>query len=345
VSADEETKEPKLASRVERVLAEARAAAKADHARKEGRWLAVFPITVGALLLLLLMPRASAPEAVPLPRVDARVVAAIERADDARARSAEVERLPGYALAVGTALRALNALDAKGGDELARIDGRRRLASAVGDVPAVPEADAALLTLRGLQVRRFVDALAHWEATGDSNDDLVELGGAFVDRTREAGWIGEGRQILMDEMARRVAFKVMWNALVGVDRRPSFALSLDEERALYGFYIQHPRPAEAQRMSLASELERATTPEECARARADRDRLLETWRIDKIRKLGAIDPSYPTAYALGVAYYRLGRHDLATEAFSSFLAAHPDGSYSLRAKNHLKAALAGGARF
>jgi hypothetical protein len=328
----------RLPARVERALASARAAAKADHERKGGRWLAALPVSAGILLLTLMMPRASAPEAIPVPRVDARVIREIERADDARAAAAEAERLPTYVLAVGSAFRALNALDARAGDEVEKIDARRRLEGTLRALPATASLDAELLSLRALQVRRFVDAVARWEATGEKTEDLVELGGNFVQRTEDAGWVVH-RHVLFDETQRRVAFKMVWNTLLSVESRAGFTLTLDEQRALHAFYLGHPRPPEANRLSLAQERADAKTPEACGRVNLEHQRQAELWRADKIKKLGAIDPTYPTAYALGVAYYRAGRYDLSADAFTQFIDTHPDGAYSLRAKNHLKAAL------
>jgi hypothetical protein len=322
-------------------LAQARVAAQADYARKEGRWLAVFPLVVGVLVLLLMMPRATPPDAVPVPAIDSRVLATIERADDARAAEAEAAPLPGYILAVGRAFRALNGLDVRGGDDLERIDARRRLESATREIPRGPNVEAELLALRALQVRHFLDAIARWEATEQVDDDLVDLAGGFVDRAVEAGWVQPSpRRLLMSESALRVAFKMVWNSLVGVSGDHAFAPSLDEERALYAFYLEHPRTPEAHRLAFDAEREEATTPEACARLRAEEGRQRELWRAEKIKRLGAIDPKYPAGYALGVAYYRAGRYDLAIDSFTTFLAGHPNGPYALRARNHLKAALA-----
>ena len=338
---DKETIEParsvRLPDRVERALRGAREAARADQQRKAGRWLAVVPVSIGVILLALLMPRSAPPESVPLPRVDGRVIAAIEKADDSRAATAESERLPTYVLAVGTQLRVLHALDVRGGDEVERIDARRRLDGAVRDLPK-DSVETELLSLRSLQLRRFLDAIQHWEATGQRNDDLTELGGSFLQRAEDAGWVKD-RRLLMSDTERRVAFKVVWNTLVGVDTHPAFALSLDEQRAIHAFYIRHPRPPESHRLALALERESATTPEACARVNLEERRQAEMWRADKIKRLGSIDPSYPTEVALGVAYYRAGRYDLSAEAFTAYIARHPDGAYALRAKNHLKAAL------
>jgi hypothetical protein len=354
VASDDKETSDRLPRRVERALAEARAAAKADYARKEGSWLAVIPLMVGALVLLLMMPRATAPESVPLPRVDARALERIERADDARAAAAESERLPGYVLAIGSALRALNAAEVRGADELTRLDARRRLQAAVRDVPKrgskpaenaeAANVEADLLSLRALQARRFVAAVSRWESTGETNDDLVELGGGFIQRADEAGWV-VGRRVLMEDRLKRIAFKLVWNTLVGVDGMRAFDLSLDEQRALHSFYIENPRAPETSRVSLAVDRRNASTPEACARVAMEERRQRELWRAEKIKKLGSLDATYPTAYALGVVYYRAGRFDLATEAFATYAAAHQDGPYALRARNHLKAALAGRASF
>ncbi|MBX3217448.1 MAG: hypothetical protein KF850_35785 [Labilithrix sp.] len=332
-----------LPPRVERALSRAREAAKADRERKSGRWLAVFPVSVAVLLLLLMMPRATAPDAVPLPRIDARVLARVAGADDRRADSAEAKRLPSDVLAVGTALRALNGAEARGEDELGVLDARRNLDGALRDLgvrkdDVVPD----LLALRALQTRLFLDALAHWERTGETSADFVDLAGSFVLRASDAGWVRPGRAVLLTDTERRVMFKTVWNVLVGVADNPALALTLDEQRALYAFYIARPRPAESGRLALEATWRSATTPEACAAAKLEHRRQSELWLADKIKKLGAIDPTYPTAYALGVAYYRAGRFELSAEAFTTFIGQSPDGPYALRAKNHLKAALSGG---
>src|SRR5262249_54810325 len=154
-----------------------------------------------------------------------------------------------------------------------------------------------------------------------------------------AGW-AVNRRVLLSEGQRRVAFKTVWNSLVGVDKRPAFAITLDEQRDLYSFYFTHPHPADSHRRSLATQRRHAEAPEACVRADAEERRQSAIWLADKIKKLQMIDPAYPATYALGVAYYHGGRYDLSIEAFNAFINAHPDGCYALRAKNHLRAALA-----
>lgn len=331
-------KEKHIPARVKQAVESARAAARADRERKAGRWLAALPVAVAALLLFLMMPRATAPDAVPLPRVDERVLVRIARADDARAATAEQERLPTDVLAVGGALREFNAVEARGGDEVERIDARRRIDGAVRDLARRTGIEDDLLALRAVQLRHFLDALARWERSGEESEELTRLSGAFLDRARDAGWVADGR-VLLTEAQRRVAFKAVWNALVSVESNPRFALGLDEQRALYVLYIEHPHPPDSSRAGLVSQRRSATTKEACASANAEERRQTELWRADKIRRLGGIDPDYPTSYALGVAYYRAGRYDLSAEAFTAFMSEHPSGPYALRAQNHLKAAL------
>lgn len=341
---DKETKAPApapppaLTPRVERALSRAREAAKADNARKEGRWLAAIPLTVGVVFFLLIMPRGTAPDAVPLPRADQRVVRSAANADDARAAAAEAQRLPTDVLAVGTAVRAVNRAEEVTDDQAALVDARRTLESAMRDLKPRPHLEEDMLSLRALQTRHFLDAITHWEATGEKTDDLRDLAGSFVERNEEAGWV-ENRHLAMSDAQRRIAFKIVWNALVGVDKLDTFAVSLDEQRELYTFYLQHPRIAETYRLAMEAQVQAAKTPEACKTANLEVAHQKELWRADKIKRLGAIDPTYPTGYALGVAYYRAGRFDLASESFTAYVGEHPDGPYALRAKNHLRASV------
>jgi TolA-binding protein len=130
------------------------------------------------------------------------------------------------------------------------------------------------------------------------------------------------------------------NAIVGVEALPAFQLTLDEQRALYTLYLTRPNVSELQQRNLDAMRRASSTPDGCAKAAAEDRRARELWRAEKIRKLGAIDPSYPTMYALGIAYFRAGSYDQASDAFRSWIDAHPDGPWTNRARNHLKASLA-----
>lgn len=338
----EAPKPPKAASRplpakVERALAAARAAAKADHERKSGRWLAIIPLSIGLVFLLFMLPRGTPPDGVPLPRVDHRVTRAIAEAEDRLADDAEAQRLPGDVLAIGSAIRDLTTAETEGNDP-ERLLARSRLDALLASLPKRPSTEQELVKLRASQTRTFLNALREWES-GREPKDFAATGKSFVERAQEAGWTEE-RHLLLDETQRRVAFKTVWNAITRLGAG-TFAITLDEERALYAFYIGHPRVTESHRLALEAKRRDATTPDACRRAQADWRRDLELWRADKIKRLAAIDPAYPAHYALGVTYFHAGRGELAVDAFNTYLEAHPEGPYALRARNHLKAALVG----
>jgi len=153
-----------------------------------------------------------------------------------------------------------------------------------------------------------------------------------------AGWVQNGK-VLLDDDARRAAYKVVWNAQLGAERLKGMELGVDEQRALYRFYLTHPHASEIQRLAYEAMRKRATNAEECQKANAEEHLDMEQWRIEKIRRLGELDPTYPTGYALGVAYYRTGRLEQSIESFKDWIVKHPDGPYALRARNHLKAAV------
>jgi hypothetical protein len=326
-----------LPPRVETVLARAREAVRADAKRREGRWLAVVPLSIAILMFLLTMPRATVPEDVPLPAVDQRALDAVTRADDARATNARTSRLSPDILAVGTTLRALNAALSADDPDKAN-DAREAVDGAVRSVPKEGVIEG-LLALRASQLEQFLAEVARFEDTGTESKELVELAGPFVQRMRDAGWI-DGKLVILDEPERRVSFKVAWNTLAGTDSAPPMQLTLDEQRVLYRLYLRHPHPPELQRMGLVAQRRDALTPADCESWARSVKRATETWRADKIRRLGALDPTYPTHYALGVAMYRAGDYEGSIDAFRAWIDAHPDGKWSMRARNHLKAALA-----
>jgi hypothetical protein len=336
----------KLPPKVERALAEARRvagrgnAAKANES-KGGRWLALVPVAVAALLFPLMMPRATIPRDIPLPAVDGAALSRTVAADRARAQAARDERLPTDVLAVGSALRELNAAQAKdttkiGIDvEVARARAKLDLALAGARREGVRD---DLLELRALQTEEFLTEVSRFEATGQESKDLVEIAGAFIRRVRESGWL-EGNHVLLDEVQRRVSYKIVWNAIVGVSKDPDFLPTKDEERALYTLYIERPHPPDSQRQGLEVQEREATTDAACRRAEENRTRATELWRAEKIRALGALDATYPGEYALGVAYFRAGRYESSVDAFEAYVQRHPDGPFALRARNHLKAAI------
>ena len=98
--------------------------------------------------------------------------------------------------------------------------------------------------------------------------------------------------------------------------------AIDEQRSFYRFLLEHPigRPP-------------GGLPAEDSRAFHDQ------YRLKKIEELSTIDASYPRDLARGIVLYRLGRYLSAVEALRRHLDASPDGPFTLRAQNYLRAAL------
>ncbi|HEY1954206.1 MAG TPA: hypothetical protein VGH28_01300 [Polyangiaceae bacterium] len=310
--------------------------AKAE-ANKNGRFLALIPIVIGVLLALLLFPHDAAPDDVPMPDVDMRRLDAIERADDARAHHAEASPLPAEVRALGDAMRSFDTTEAKDPPHAPWPD--LRLAVDDARALALQKGDDAVLDLRAVQLVHFLDEVHAWRKTGKESPELDALAGGFVRRMTMTGYIKNGALIATDRELR-VMFKLRWNAVARLDAVPAFAPTLDEMRAFYMFDLLHPHPTEAARNTLAAARKNAKTRADCDALAAGEQIAAEQWRLDKIEKLARIDPTYPAAYARGVALYRTTKFDESARAFEEWLRVHPDGPLTIRARNHLRAAIA-----
>jgi hypothetical protein len=276
---------------------------------------------VAGVPTLLAVPSSVPPEEIPEPLLEPRALDRQARDDQALADAAERDRLDTDVRAVGSAYRAFCLVElTRDAAEIARA--RRDLTDAVRR--AAPQGEAALAKLRAYELRSFLRELRRWERTGEETDELRELGGPFLDRARANGWITpEG--LLPDDTVRAALFKKRWLDLT-VAREPALALGRMESLALYRFLILHP-PRDASFVSSKAAAERAAHD-------------AERYRLRKIDELATIDPSYPADLARGVIHYRLHDYTRSVESFRRFLEDHPDGSYKLRAQNHLRAALA-----
>ncbi len=155
---------------------------------------------------------------------------------------------------------------------------------------------------------------------------------------RSEGWC-DGHELAAPEEALRTMFKEMWNGFLGLEKRPAFDLTLDEERALYAFTIAHAHPSKSMRQALDAARRGARDAKACeAIAEAERS-ATEAWRLERIARIGALDHRYPTEFARGVASYRRGDFAASAEAFRRWLHDHPDGPLTLRAENYLRAAV------
>jgi hypothetical protein len=299
--------------------------------------LALVPVSVALALGLLLLPRQAAPDSVPLPTPNARELARTAAVDRDLAQGARRAPLPGPVRALGSALREYHLQEARGTQEHLLAQARHAIEAATGEALAADEDE--LLRLRASQLETFLTELRRFEATGVESEDLLAVAGTFVSAMRYEGWC-TGTTIAAGDGALRAMFKEMWNGLAAVGDRPAFRPSLDEERALYALYLLRPHPARAARDAIASARRSAHDEASCAALAQAERAAAETWRIERIARLAAIDPAYPALYARGVANLRRGDYSHAADDLSAWLRDHPDGPFTLRARSALRAAVA-----
>jgi hypothetical protein len=298
--------------------------------------LSLVPAGVALVFGLLLLPRRAVPDSVPLPIPDSRVLARTHAADAEFADRARREPLPAAVRALGSALRDFHTQEANGGDVGALGQARQAIDASLTD--ALPGGAAALLELRAVEMEIFVTEVRRFESSGAESDELKAVAGGFVRSMRNEGWI-EGRRVAPGPSALRAMYKQMWNTFLGLDARPPFELLLDEQRALYAFYLLRPHASPAMREAIASARRGGRGPG-AGPALDEAERIaVETWRLDRISRISAMDPLYPAAYARGSANLRRGDRAAAATAFRDWLAEHPDGPLALRAQNYLRLAL------
>jgi hypothetical protein len=301
--------------------------------------LGLVPVGVGLVFGVLCLPRAVPPEDVPLPVPVGRVLAKIEAHD--HALGTVPAPLPDDIRRLGTAIRAYHAAEAK--QEIdpyvtAATMNDQRVALDDAAAPLLRGAnDDDVLALRATQLEVFVAQVHEFLRTGKESDELQAVGGPFVRKMREAGWC-QGHVCSFDEHALRVMYKLTWNGLLRLER-PPFALALDEQRALYAFYLAHPHAGEAARDRIDHERGSARTPQACV-GLAEAEALgAEAWRIERAKRIAELDPEYPRDYALAVMHFRHRDFSLAASELRDWLSAHPDGPWTLRARNYLRATL------
>ena len=319
------------------------------HELRDATSLALVPLGVALVLGLLLVPWRAAPQDVPLPIPDRAALARAERADEELAAEARREPLAGAIRALGSAIRDFHTLEAHDGPAPALGEAKRAVDLAFID--ALSSGGAGLLRLRAVQLEAFLVEVQRWVATKQPSAELEALAGGFVRSMSTEGW-WDGVTLAPPTPALRVLFKHMWNAFLGIEGSDNaalgspgrsthfeeFAPTLDEERALYAFYLSHPRMSKPMREAIASARRGAHDDQAChAIAEAERS-ARETWRLERIGRLAVLDPAYPADYARGVARFRRGEYMAAAESFRKWLDEHPDGPLVLRARSYLRAA-------
>jgi hypothetical protein len=273
----------------------------------EGLELGIASVGIAVAAALLALPRATTPNVLPLPLPDAAQLQAERRADAARALEARTRGLSFDVRAVGDALRRLGLATRERRERQALI---RRDLREYAQRALSREGTAPLLALRALQTELFTSAAARFAKTDQASADLDALGGDFVEIALRNGWLVKGAPI--DEIALESLFRARWNDLTGLDAHPAFASSLDDFRARYAFLLSIDAVDEAR-----GKLQRS-----------------------HVEKLAARDQDYPADFARGVLLFRAHAYAASAEAFRRHVVRHPDGPWTLRAKNHLLAAAA-----
>lgn len=274
----------------------------------DGLELGIASVGIAVAAAALALPRPTTPNVVPLPLPDAARLEAERRADAARVDEAKQRGLSFEVRAVGDALRRFGLATRERHARQALI---RRDLVAYAERALAREGEKPLLALRALQTQLFTGAARRFAETQERNADLDALGGDFVETALGNGWLVKGTPI--DVVAFESLFRARWNDLTGLDAHPAFAVTLDDFRARYAFLLG------------------IESSDGEARGKLQRNH---------VEKIAARDPDYPADFARGVLFFRAHAYEASAEAFRRHLARHPDGPWTLRARNHLLAAMA-----
>jgi hypothetical protein len=319
------------------------------HELRDAARLALVPVGVAIVLGILLTPRRPVPENVPVPIVDAKALARVVDAD--RQLAANREPLPGPVRALGSAIREFHALEAQDADARTLGEARRVVDQAL--MSALPGGTDDLLRLRAVELDSFLAEATRFGESGEESAELHALAGRFARSMTNEGWC-EGHTLAPPEPVLRVMFKQMWNAFLGLGPSDDFGArassgrggrlsaldpTLDEHRALYAFYLSHAHPSKAMREAIRSARRGARDGKSCVALVEAERAATDSWRLEHIARLAAIDPSYPSDYARGVAYFGLAQYAASADAFRKWLSEHNDGPLALRAQNFLRTAV------
>jgi hypothetical protein len=247
----------------------------------EGLELGAASVALAVAAAGLSLPRASAPNVLPLPLPDAKRLEAERRTEHERATAVRRHGLSFDVRAVGDALRRFGAAThaQRGSQKLILRD-----LHAYAERALSREGPAPLLALRALQTELFVAAVARFSQTGEPDQDLSELGGDFIETAVKNGWLVQGDAV--HTAAFESLFRARWNdGVIGAERRGKL-------------------------------------------------------RREHVEKVARRDPDYPADFARGVLFFQAHAFEASAEAFRRHLERHPDGPWTLRAKNHLLAAVA-----
>lgn len=270
-------------------------------------------LTVGIVLTfsLLVLPRASRPLTLPLPRVDRAEAHRRDASERELSNRTEATGLPFELRAVGEAIRHFGHSVNQGLDTGHDLDDlRERMKEVVAKGQS-----SLLLSLRAVQTQYFLRALAQFEREQKANAELEELGGDFLLHARHNGWIADDGRFLGDESTRRVLFQLHWAELIGKRGTFPFAPTLNGWRLYYRFLLLHP---EREGLNVV-----------------DAESGADVARVRVVNALSRKDPEYPAFFARGYLFDRLGDRQASATAYRAHLGQHEAGPYALLARNYL----------
>lgn len=284
----------------------------------EGWELGALAVSTVLIAALLFVPRPVEPDAFPLPEIDRVAQSRADSAEHARALTALARPLPYDARAVGEAFRRYGVATIES-DLALVVDQRHDLRSAAA-VALRQLGEEPLLELRAVDTLFFQRALSHWEATGEQNSDLRELGGDFLSRAEESGWTRPPHNLVLSKSERATLFRMRWTELTGLSDTLPFSPTLDDWRAYYRLLIEHPEGSIGKG--------------------GDERRDIVRLRLGYVDALSKRDPDYPADLARGVLFYQLGTFPDSAREIRAYLLRRPAGPWTLRAQNYLRAAVA-----
>ncbi len=267
-------------------------------------WRAGAVVVLAALISAsLVVPHPVDVGDLPLPQVDRREQLDSLRRTERRARQA-LAGLPPEVQLVGEAFERAGARLSTGLYSRLHENQLRRLTRRARQL----HGDEALLRLRALQSHRFVAAVR----PGGDGSGAAALGGALFRAGRQRGWFDAGG-FTGDERTLITLFQVHWGRATALVADYPFSPTLNDWRIYYRFLLS--RDAEPEQ-----------SPAQLARQ-----------KLQYLGELAQHDATYLAGLARGILLRQAGAAPSAALALQAHLTQHPDGPWTLIARNHLAA--------
>lgn len=262
---------------------------------------------VSIVSTLIVVPRPTNPQLVPLPRFDMLAAQRLDDVERQRARAVMGGALPNSVRSIGEQLRRVGFKLAVGHGVSARRLERLELDALS---LAMANRHEEMLQLRALQSELFVDAVHRYEQSGEISRDLRELGGNFV-AFLERGWSQSEVGVVFSDAELRLLYRNHFNKLTGLTHHRPFAPELEERRWYYATLFEHPPVAPS-----------------------DADAKDEA-RLRYAAALGKADQAYDARLAQGLLHLRLGRPAQAARLLSEHLRNRRSDDWNRVAENAL----------